>query len=426
MMLSTSSLKKQIPSTPIPPHQSQDQPKKKGCGWGCLAWLVGAPLAILLTGYITLFHTSLPLKWLAGTLESDSVTMTGVSGSISSGFGIEKLTIHGESGDSTIEGITFRYSGLIDSISNDQLVIEEISVESADIIAGADAFESSNEDEESSEPSGNSTTSTKGSGIKLFELQKLSITNTRYRTADGLIDVDIPAIRLEGLKVEGDNFELAKFEVISDSLDVSLADATPEEIEGQLMPFKRRLYGKVLPKIHPLVISKIDFNIEFAAVAGATKSRVTACGGSYQQTMLPDGSSIVRFTGFNLNKYMDMKSFVSPENLTTTVRETDNVVKLKDGEFFLGKTRFEIRKQEIDSSDPEAVILCQAQVEGLAVVAMLKPDKENSWPPLIVELDSKPKKAKPELLAQIYFQSAYESLTPEEKTRIDLLVKGKE
>lgn len=416
-----------IPTPTPPPHQSQsqsqDQPKKKGCSLGCLALLVGVPIALLIAGYTTLFHTSLPLKWLAGSIESDSVSVTGVSGSISSGFGVEKLTISGESGDSTVEGINFRYSGLIDSISNDQFVIEEISVKSTDIIADNDAFQSSSENDGASEPFENSTTS---SGLKLFELQKLSITNTRYRTADGEIDVHIPAIRLEGLKLAGDNFELAKLEVVSDALVVNLADAAPEEIEGQLMPFKRRIFGKVLPKIHPLVISEIDFNIEFAAMAGAVKSRVTAFQDAYQQTMLPDGSSIVRFTSFNLGQYMDTKNFVIPENLTATARETENVVKLEAGEFFLGKTRFEIREQEIDTSDPEVAILCLAQVEGLVIEVRLKPGEESVWPPLSVELDSKPKMAQPELLAQIYFQSGYESLTVEEKTRIDLLVKGKE
>jgi len=406
---------------------------KAGCTVaGCLGTAIGVPLLLILICYLVIFHSSLPLKWVAGALadeidaDGNSVEFKGVGGSLSSGLTAKEIIIHGDTENSTIEGFSFRYNGLWDSVRNEQFIIEELSIQRSDIVVAPDFFESSSDEEEPGEtdetgddssPDEDSDDSKSGR----FELRELNFENTRFRTTDGEIDVEIPRFRLAGLKIEGDDFELAELEVISDVLTLELLDAEPDEIAGQRVPFSRKIQGTVLPGIHPAVTAEIGFSVEFAAAGGEPVSRIIAFGGAFEQTALPEGRSLVWFKNLTLGDYFDPQDHLLPERLTATTSEVEGIVTMESGEFYLGKTRFEITRQLIEADDPASVILGSGQFGDHTFTASLRPEKERLWPPLKVKLASEPKLDPPAILARVYFHRPYAELAPEEKSRIDAM-----
>ena len=221
--------------TRVPGRTAGGRPTRKFSPFGCLAKVFGVVLVLGLIGYYVLFHTSMPLKWFVVdnmTINGKPVEVEGVSGSLSRGFAVERAVVQGEAGESTIEGLRFRYSGLLDSIQNRQLVIEEVSVVRADFVVGNDFFKrSSGKDESGNRGDGDSGKSSSsgdsgssGGGLRLFELRELNLAETRIRTGDGEFEFIIPLIRLAGLKIEDDDFDLAELEVVSDFLNLELLD----------------------------------------------------------------------------------------------------------------------------------------------------------------------------------------------------------
>ncbi len=412
---------------------------KKGC-LGCVGMLVGVPVVLLLIGYLVLFHTSLPLKWAGGMIEdgmdSDgpSIELRGVGGSISSGLKVKEIIVGGDEGGSVIEGLKIQYTGPFDSYRNRQLILEEVSTERSTFVVGSNFFKDMVEEDDEEKKETDKTpddepenqSGGEGEGLKLFELRKLNLKDSKFVSSDGELDVDIPLVRLSGLKIEGDEFALEDLEIVSDGISVELHDAEPATIEGQLVPFTRQVKGKILPELHPLVKSEIDFSLEMGSLEGAAASRILVFDGAWYQSVLPGGKSRVEFKDFNLGDFMDVGGLILPEHFTMRAQESDNTVTIGKGEFFLGKTNFQILQQQVDADDPKAAIRSSAAVGDYQITATVRPAKEQVWPPVAVELASKPQLKRPELLAQIYFQITYEELEPDQKSRIDDLVGSNE
>lgn len=198
-----------------------------------------------------------------------------------------------------------------------------------------------------------------------------------------------------------------------------MSDASPAEIDGQKLPFKRQIIGAILPDFHPRVASPIDFRVELAAVKGETKSRITAFGGAYEQVLLPSGDSRVAIKSLNLGDFIDASGEIIPERLSLAARQTDKVVSISSGEFFLGETRFGIAEQKVDADDDDSAVLGKAEVADHGIIARLRPDREQIWPPFTIDFEAEPALDTPQLLALIYFQRPYDKLKPEEKSRID-------
>ena len=404
-----------------------------GC-LGCLgiSFLV---LAILfLVPYLLIFHSPLPVKWLAGevaensNLDGSSIDLSGVGGSISKGVTVKEVVVYGAEGDSTIEGFKFHFNGLVDSIRNKRLIIDELSTERAEFVVGAGFFKDMVDDEEEGEDeekenegAESGSESEEGSEDFHFELRELRFSNSHFRSPDGELDIKIPLIRLTGLSIVGDEFGLDEFEIDSDHIQVELSDASPETIEGVRVPFTKKISGSVSPGLHPLVKSEIDFSFEFAALDSEASSRIFVFGGAMEQTLLPDGVSRVRFAGLSLGDFFHSEDLVLPEKLTFKALQKGNRVAIDAGEFFLGQTRFETPQQEVNEDDPDAAIIGHADVGEHKVEALIRPEEGQIWPPFVVELSATSDLKPRELLAQVYFQRALEVLTVEEKARIDAL-----
>ena len=99
--------------------------EKSGCNirFGCLGCL-GTLFCTVLVGYLIIFHSSIPVKWIAGkiadTAEIDGkkVQIVGVGGSLKKGVTIKQLVIPGKEGDSTITGLAFKYKNFTKQAGN--------------------------------------------------------------------------------------------------------------------------------------------------------------------------------------------------------------------------------------------------------------------------------------------------------------------
>lgn len=399
---------------------------KRGC-LGCLGAVIGIPLLLILIGYLVIFHSSIPIKWVVNQVTEDTnkLEMHGLRGSLASGISAKRMTVHGDAGESSIDDFAFRYNGIIDCVRNKRLIIRELSATKSVFVVANDFFAGSDdpdEDDPATEVAGEEG-ETDGDGLSLFELRELRFENSSIRTADGSTRIEIPLIHLAGLKVENDDFDLATLEVVSDYLNIELSDATPDEVEGHRLPFTRKITGRVLPGIHEIVKAEIDFMVEFAAIASDPIVRITASGGALQQITLPDGTSVLRVNGLSIGRFLGTGVDMLPERLTMTAREGDDNISIEDGEFFLGLTRFEISSQKLNAKEKHAALLAKGQADGREIVAVLRPTDEQAWPPLTIEFRTEPPIAQPELLALIYFQRSYDATSPEEKLRIDAWTK---
>ncbi|MDF1850938.1 MAG: hypothetical protein P1U85_08905 [Verrucomicrobiales bacterium] len=415
---------------PLHPAPSPVDPstKKKGC-LGCLGITVLVLAILFLVPYLLIFHSPLPVKWLAGevaensNLDGSSIDLSGVGGSISKGVTVKEIVVYGAEGDSTVEGFKFHFNGLVDSIWNKRLIIEELSTERAEFVVASSFFEDMTDEEEEEEvsDSGSETDTSKDGEDFLFELQELRFANSHFRSPDGELDIEIPLVRLAGLKIDGESFELEEVEVVSDYIKVELSDASPVIIDGREMPFNKKVSGAFLPGIHEAVIAEIKFSVEFATVGGKTSHRILFFDGAIEQAMLADGVSRVQFKNLSVADYLDCEDLVMPQNFTLMAREQDSAVMLEPGEFTLGTTRFETAAQEVDADAPEEAIIGRAKVGDYEIESKVRPEKDRIWPPISVELTSKPELGPRKLLALVYFQRELSELTEDEKAKVERL-----
>ncbi len=428
----------------LPADKMKTQTRGKGCGlgcMGCLAFAIAVPVLLILLGYSIIFHSSAPLKWVAGAITEDepSFLIQGIRGSISKGFSVKliefKVQNDGENEQdieaSRIEGLTFKYGGLWKSIRKEELVVRELSAERMDIVfpngyftqlkdrgdAGDDLDESESEIEITDAASTNDS-------LQRFQINELEFANNRFRTPDGKTDIQVPLFRIKGLKIEGDDFDLEDLKLESNCLSLELLDAGPDQVEGHTIPYKRKIVGKVLPNIHEVVISTIDFEVELASIDGKSKSRTRAFGGAFFQASLPGDSGIVRFRDFTISDYLDCEGQIIPERLNLDASQTKNTLDVENGEFYLGRTQFKIPAQQIDTKDEASTILGVATVGGEPLSLLLKPNHDQNWPPFIVTLETQGSATKKDLIAGIYFARSYAELTKDEKSRVDELAES--
>lgn len=416
---------------PKPATQSKSSSSRGwffGC-FGCATILIGVPLLLILAGYFILFHTSVPFQMVAGEnfdFNGNPVEINGVSGSISSGFEIEEVVVHGEDQDSRIEGLTLHYNGIWDTVSNERIVIEELSADKAEFHVGNDFFSFVNsgdsEDHSDFDYDDVEFDSDGGDMSGLFELKELNFKNTTLRSDDGHIDIDIPLIRIAGLKIEGDDFDLQELEIQSNCLNMQLVDATPDSLDGIELPFKRKIIGNVLPQIHASVKSPIDFSVELGAKNGSTVSRLTAFNGEFQSCSLPGGDTVVQFTDFLPERFLDPGSFVVPEQLNMNARiSKDGRVAVSEGSFKIGLTEFAIPEQEVDENDPDAKIVSSGTAGNTDVTASMVLLEDQVWPPFRVHLESEQTMNPKELFANVYYHRPFEELAEDEQQKVKSL-----
>ncbi|MEM7783888.1 MAG: hypothetical protein AAF623_11090 [Planctomycetota bacterium] len=256
-----------------------------------------------------------------------------------------------------------------------------------------------------------------------FELKELNFANTNFHSLDRSVDINIPLVRLAGLKISGEEFDLGEFEIRSDFLDVVLEESESVQMDGLTLPFKKKIVGKVMPEIHQSVRKEIDFVGEFGALESRVVLRWRLFNDSVELTSIPKRGTVGRIENLTLGDYFEIGSSMTPEKLTLTFEtDEDKKTQVQPGEFFLGKTRFEISEQEFDSREDAAGIKAVANLSGQTIEATLRSAKNKLWSRVELKLHEDVDVG--EIISRIYYQTKYEDLDETQTSRIDGLLES--
>ena len=261
----------------VPSNKQQQSPpaKKFGLFRCCIvAVLLLMTLSVASMGgcYYALFNTSLPLAMIKSMLEqSGDVSVNGLTGTINSGFHIDKLRFKSGEQWSEIRDIDFEFNGLMDLMRNNKLVVEEFTVGSGEIYvtqAKSDEDEKPGENpnrefedapDESPESGRTAQASANGSSsefrVKLFELKDLvfidQVTGTRFR---------IDQIRVDDFQIlNGEITRLGDIQVRADNLDF---DAQKSRVYADEPEPSRRFVGKIGAAMHENILQDIGFQLD--------------------------------------------------------------------------------------------------------------------------------------------------------------------
>ncbi|NET49827.1 MAG: hypothetical protein F6K09_14155 [Merismopedia sp. SIO2A8] len=257
----------------------------------------------------------------------------------------------------------------------------------------------------------------------------------------------IPQVQLAGLTLGEDVFELDEFALVSDFIDVTLEEAQPQKINGQTIPYSRRIRGRVLPKVNELILREFDLTMDFATVGERTISRFVGFGGAIEHVMFPSGDSFLRTQAFSPGDYFALESDLVPTRCSILSQSTVVVAQKNDhsssrdisggnapneptesnapkedngipstlqGDCYWGPTQFTFPAQ---SSDP---LKAMAQVNDYAIALTLD-SSDQQWIPTL-NFSSTPPLPLQEILSQVYFRRGYDTLSAEERSRINTLV----
>lgn len=258
-----------FPPNPMTTQSGEDS-GKKGCLLGCLGVVIVGPILVFIIGYIVVLHTSIPLQLVAKALEEDeNISIEGFGGSISRGFTIDSFHYRDDFGNqSHFEGLALKWADINRMLRHGELVIEEISLRRAHLYIDpsddieADPIEEDRDDFELGERTDES--------LKLFAINKVDVRQVVIESSTGDFKLELEAFLMEGLRIEGDDFNLSSLTVDSNLVDLEVEDAETISIAGKVIPFQRRITGVLKPEMHQGLIKPIDFAIDLGALGGGS------------------------------------------------------------------------------------------------------------------------------------------------------------
>ncbi|MEB3233598.1 MAG: hypothetical protein VKJ64_21495 [Leptolyngbyaceae bacterium] len=273
-----------------------------------------------------------------------------------------------------------------------------------------------------------------------FSLKSLDINDFQLRlpnvgpalTAENLdaVDLAIPQIHLAGLGITGDRFDLAELDVTSNVVSFSLAEAQPQTINGEVIPYSRRIRGQIAPTVNEVILRPFDFTLDFATINdGKTPPqeyriihRFVGFGGAVEQVTFPSGGAFIRTKTFSPADYFALQSELVPERCSLlSISKPDpansssdpNPASTIQGDCYWGATQFTLSPQ----SDETLVATAQVQDHG---ITLRMQSNDQTWVPMM-EVTAEPPLPVPNILALVYFGQAYDQLNEGERSRINAM-----
>lgn len=392
-------------------HEMPPVPQQKS---GCLKWFIGFVIFILLCIlgiWVTLKHTSLPLRVVASMIEKAgepvSLQIEGVGGSVNSGISLKSVTWDG----GELQDVRFRYSGLNRLMDDKELIIEEMHVGKAVIESVWD--DGSVQDEFAADQ----TQTEADEQLRLFRIDKLTLNNLHFKDLNSERSLHIGLIRWTGLHVEGNKIEFGDLQVKSDLVDIHTGKAEA--------PFQKTFQLAFKPGPSGYILKPFEVTAKCGPVGEKMISEVSAFDGLVTNSSQADKTERFVCNGVSLADYLDMPL---PQGLTLEAEvrfaedEMANHVTLKGEPFRLGLRTFEI--QAVDADLPpvdqwaEPMFLEAICREGERVVRYRLDVQDLDGGEAVPILVSEPAMSPEDLMAWIYFDKANAELTPEEQAKV--------
>lgn len=392
--------------------------QKSGCGCGTvLIAFAGCVITIIAAIWITIMHTSVPLRFVANLIEdgskSSSLKLSGLSGSLSSGLSFEKVTWN----DGEITDMRFRYSGLMDVIRRDELIIHEMHIGSATIYKDSAADKTKKTENDSSTTSSSdtsaSTGSSKDSGLKLFQIDRVSLNKIIIKDRTTGKTIDIPKIEWTGFRAKkGAEIQFGDLVANSDHLVIKTSNP-PGPV------YQKRFEITLLPKLDDRILKPIKINADLGEKDSQAIYDIKALDETVIMTKDKSGTQQFITKDANFADYFDIPL---PNKVNFHVSETESAIKestssINQGSFLLGNKPFEIQPltfKTAEDSDPNHSITAVHRASGMEI----RYEVPMNQPTFIANLTSTPAMSPENLLAFIYHDSEFSTLSAPEKEKI--------
>lgn len=414
----------------------QEQPSSRG--WGCLGCLLWAGVGTLILmfamcggGYYLIFHTSIPLSQVEAVLEeSGEVEIDGLSGSINSGFHVDKIRILGDGERwSELEQVDFEFNGLTDLIWKQRLIIDRFTVGGGKVyvqsLTPSDAPAAADDDHDdrptptkSEEPS---------DGLKEFRIDLLKISDlTLVNTVSG-VEFKIREISLDGFHYKDEQVQkLGDIVVDADHIEFSTS-ASQQFPDAPPSALSRKLVGVVGAEIHEKVFQDIPFQADVLFTQQETEFHAQVWDGKLKFDV-DEKQQRIEFNDFSYEQLLAWDHGLLPAevNGVITVRTADKderICKIAPGATFkLGDLPFTVTTREL-RDDPDAkhsppLIARHASDDAGEIVCRLF--NLPAAPYLAIELTRGDQRNTRELFAEVFYDKPYDALNDEQRQRIQV------
>lgn len=403
------------------------QSQKSGSGCGC--WVIGCGSIILLFvalcggGFYTLFYSSVPLRMIETAIEdSGEVEIDGLSGSIMSGFTIEKLRFKTE-GDqwSHLSNIKFKYKS--SWFNSDRIIIEDISVDGGTIYAKFDPdnaeFEMDPDFDAEFDEARNEIESEFGrgsfGGIKEVRVDLIRIANLKIVNPDTNDEITLDEVKFDDFHFEdGVLLSMGNLLVNSSQMNITTSPSdhfseyeTAKHFSGQLNEAVDHRFKKDMP-------IKVDLAVDDA-------------GEMLYYAYLYDGAVVAdrenqltefTVTDFNPEDYFKSeRSGILPSKINVKYSAKTGFLPIsveEGGSFNLGKTQFS--QLTLDKSAGSATIVGKAEVDGQTVTAQVRMSQRTGW--RRITLSSDQETPPQDVWSQTVFGDSFANLQPEQQEAI--------
>ncbi len=392
---------------------------------GCLITVVILIVVFFVGGFIVIFHTHVPLHIVASLLsQNEALEITGVSGSLSSGIGVEKISYKHEDGNiSRVEDVAFQYE-----IKSDTLAIKDIHVKHAYFYVYPKITKNSKENEKKDDEFGDDTeefgdyTETYNQSGNLI-IENIDINDVTIETPSLGKKVHLDRFYLSGFEVRDEKVTLGDLVIASDYLDFSMKPLQPSE-DGNIQPNSYKMQGAFKEGLHESLVQTITLsgqldlldqeNIDFIINAVENKIQIKGTGNDQQYNLamtvnqLTPKSYIKTMPSFQdininyiINAHKDGTS-LSEEEVSMT------------GQFKIGKHTFTLLPfHKKDQKTKDLQTIATSESNGVRYYLNLDFDKlDKSSSPLT--LISEPPESLSHILSVLMFDKSFDALNASE------------
>lgn len=417
--------------------------QRRGCGLGCCSigclGIFGLFIVIIVGGYFSLFHSSLPLRLIEAAIEEDGeVEIEGLEGSLATGFKAEELRFKTMDDQwSELKDIKFQYDMNGSMFGSDSIIIKEVSVASGTIYADwnpdenefdfdPDIGEEVNEeledfneefeefDEEMREEIGHAP------GLKEVRIDLVSIQDLRIINPATELEFTVDEVKFEGFHwEEGDLKSLGTLVVHSTQLDLE----TVPTVEFTDIDNAQRFEGTMHTEADHRLKTDVPFSIDFGVsndLEVSLKAELFDARLKFSES--PESSELV-YDDFSPADYIEFEDgTILPSNIQMIVqfdkeKSSGPSHVHESGSFKLGQTKFSNPVIDQTEDGKKSVVMATGMVGGRKVTAVLNIEGPNS-PWWKTGLISEQFDSQQELWAQTLFGKSFDELSSEEQTAL--------
>lgn len=412
---------------PRHPGQTGSAPQgRRGCGCVGTGLIVVAALAVaaVVTGWILLMHSSLPLRAVGSMIETggadSNVEVHGLSGSLASGLHFDRISWD----EGEIEDVRVSYSGPFRFLFRKELILHEVHVGKAHLTADW-SFDKESESRTTRER-GETRDDWRDSRhdppaetpLKLFRIDRVSLNDIVLTDRATGVTFSIPSLQWSGFRVAGEEIDFGTLSAESDWFEIETHAPSAE-------PYQRKFVLTLLPAMNELIRQPLDVTCDLGVEQGDPVFDLRAFGDTARLTVGADQRGRLAVAGLNLADYIDGPL---PQNVSLRADVADaghetGFMRIEGGSFDLGQRTFELEPGTPGlEGDPleHSILLARSPGDGVEIryeIPMTGEDEDDGAP--VPRLTSTPEMSPERLLAEVFHGADPADLTDEQQARLD-------